>query len=277
MNRIDLGGHSGCGIFLVENDDGTVFVRKISKNSEYNKRLEAQCRKQAAFHGDKIKTPKILNTGVNENGLFYFDMEYIQGITLAEYIRNMEIGRIHGLVDDLMSYIENVDKKDCRNNANEVFSIKLNDLHHKLAGKSEIVDHALDLLINHDWSAFQPSSCHGDLTLENIIVRNEELYFIDFLDSFYDSYLMDMGTLMQDIQTMWSYRKDKKTDMNLILRLIVCRDLLLDAIREKDSSLVQEVYFSLLQKLIRILPYTTDEKTYSFLQEKIAIVSQEVE
>lgn len=275
MNSIDLGGHSGCHIFLMEPDDGINFVRKISKDQDYNPRMKAQCEKQAQFKNGKIKAPKVLSSGMTEEGLFYFDMEYIQGITLAEYIRSMEIGKIRGLVDAL---VENIDMGcvDVPNQANDIFLKKLSALNTKLSGKDAVIDEALALLMAHDWSKFHPSFCHGDMTLENIIVKNDELYFIDFLDSFYDSYLMDFGTLLQDIQVMWSYRKDQNVDMNLILRLMVFRDLLMDAIREKDEKMVREVYFALLQKLVRILPYTKDELTWNFLLQKIALVNKEV-
>lgn len=275
MNCIDLGGHSGCKIFLMEFDDGRNFVRKISKDKDYNSRLQVQCDKQKKYIGSKIKAPKVFRSGMTEEDLFFFDMEYIQGITLAEYIRNIEIGKIKGLVDAL---VENIDKEIYfeKNEANTIFRKKFYDLQFKLAGNNMVIDEALNLLKLHDWSRFSRSFCHGDMTLENIIVRNDQLYFIDFLDSFYDSFLMDLGTLLQDVQVMWSYRKDKNVDMNLILRLIVFRDLLLDSICKKDESLVKEMYFALLQKLVRILPYTNDNITWNFLIEKIKLVIKEV-
>ena len=49
MNCYNLGGHSGCQIHLIEDDDGNVFVRKVSKDEAYNKRLEIQCEKQKDF------------------------------------------------------------------------------------------------------------------------------------------------------------------------------------------------------------------------------------
>ena len=38
MKSYNLGGHSGCKIFLMENEEGPIFVRKISKDKEYNER-----------------------------------------------------------------------------------------------------------------------------------------------------------------------------------------------------------------------------------------------
>ena len=64
--------------------------------------------------------------------------------------------------------------------------------------------------------------------------------------------------------------------MNTVLRLIVFRDLLLLEIKKVNPAYVLEIYYSLLQKLIRIYPYTEDELTYQFLNEKTNLVLQSI-
>lgn len=277
MNSYNLGGHSGCKIYLIEPDDGAVFVRKTSKDQEYNERIKAQCEKQATFRGEPIRAPKVLNSGYTEEGLFFFDMEYIQGVTLAEYIKTMEIGKVKGLVESLVASIVPKEQAETKREeqlvVKEIFAQKLSSLRKNLKDKSNsVIEYSLDLLEAHDWSKLIPSQCHGDMTLENIIVKNDQLYFIDFLDSFYDSWFLDIGTLLQDVQLMWSYRFQQNVSMNTVLRLIVFRDLLLDEIKKVNPDYVLEVYYSLLQKLIRIYPYTKDELTYRFLDEKTSLV-----
>lgn len=281
MNCYNLGGHSGCQIFMIEEDDGNVLVRKISKDQEYNDRLRIQSEKQAAFASANIKAPQVYAQGYTEEGLFYFDMEYIQGITLAEYIKTMEIGKIRGLVDSLVSSLVPQERRlmsqEEETAVSTIFSKKITSLKNTLTDHhNPVIDQALEMLMAHDWRSLVPVSCHGDMTLENIIVKNDRLYFIDFLDSFYDSWFLDIGTLLQDIQVMWSYRFQKDVSMNTVLRLIVFRDLLLDEIRKIDSDYVLEVYYSLLQKLIRIFPYTKDRLTYQFLNEKTALVLDQI-
>lgn len=281
MNCYNLGGHSGCHIFMIEEDDGNVFVRKTSKDKSYNDRLRIQSEKQAAFTSTYIKAPKVYAHGYTEDGLFYFDMEYIQGITLAEYIKTMEIGKVKGLVETLVSSLVPRGKTEVSREQKElattIFEKKISNLHETLYGNNVVVNKALCLLERHDWSKLSPSQCHGDMTLENIIIKNDSLYFIDFLDSFYDSWFLDVGTLLQDVQVMWSYRFENEVSMNTVLRLIVFRDLLLDEIKKIDSSYVLEIYYALLQKLIRIYPYTKDELTYKFLNEKTDIVLKNIE
>ncbi len=281
MKSYNLGGHSGCKIFLMENEEGPIFVRKISKDKEYNERLKVQCEKQAFFDGGKIKAPKVYNTGTTEEGLFFFDMEYVQGITLAERIKTMEIGKVRGVVESL---VQNLVPKESikitpeeKERIVEIFQNKVVNLKKELKPhNNDIINKAICLLESHDWTKCIPSQCHGDMTLENIIVKNENLYFIDFLDSFYDSWILDIGTLLQDVQAMWSYRYDKEVNMNTVLRLMVFKDLLLDAIGEIDSQYVIETYYALLQKLIRIFPYTKDDFTYKFLNEKVSVVLKKI-
>lgn len=281
MNSYNLGGHSGCQIHLIENDDGNTFVRKISKDADYNNRLKAQSEKQAAFNGDFVKAPAVLNCGYTEDGLYFFDMEYIRGITLSEYIKTMEIGKVKGLVESLVDSL--VPKAAVayrageKPDASQIFAKKLSDLRKTLSERNNpVIERALTLLEAHDWSKLTYSQCHGDMTLENIIVKNDRLYFIDFLDSFYDSWFLDIGTLLQDVQVMWSYRFQETVSMNTVLRLIVFRDLLVDKIKSVNPEYVIEIYYSLLQKLIRIYPYTKDELTYRFLNEKTSLVIEDI-
>lgn len=281
MHITDLGGHSGCKILLCETDDNNVFVRKISSSHKYNDRLRVQAKKQKKFKSKQVKAPAILNQGETEEGLFFFDMEYISGITLAEYIKTIEIGKVRNLVETLIDDVASMERNDINIDTEAVFQEKIASLKKQLLPLSNhVVNEALILLESHLWNGIAQTSCHGDLTLENIIVKDNQLYLIDFLDSFYDSWILDIGTLLQDVQTLWSYRFEEDININTLIRLIVFRDILLDYIRDKNEEMVLEVYYSLLLKLIRIFPYTKDERTYKFLTEKtntiIDLIKQEM-
>lgn len=267
MNITDLGGHSGCKIILCEEGD-RIFVRKISNAIDYNSRLKMQAEKQDAFQSPTVKTPKIYSMGYTEDGLFYFDMEYIQGITLAEQIGRIEIGKIRGFVESLISSIITYDKQDKVDT--KPFTRKIASLKEELEKhKNANIDKALELLNIHDWSFFGQSFCHGDLTLENIIIKGDRIYLIDFLDSFYDNWLLDVGTLLQDVLTMWSYRYQETVSINTVLRLMMFQDILVDSVREKIGKKYIEIYYALLLKLVRIFPYCKDATTYQFLTDKI--------
>lgn len=269
MNTTDLGGHSGCEILLCETDDDKLFVRKIAYDINYNNRLKQQAEKQKAFYSEFVKTPKILNSGYMDKA-FYFDMEYISGITLAEYMKSIQIGKVRGLVDLIVKSI--IPVGDLTSVAEtKVFESKIASLKETLKENSSVKG-ALELLEQHSWSKFRQTFCHGDLTLENIIVKDGQLYYIDFLDSFCDSWIMDISTLMQDVQTMWAYRFEKEKNVNTLLRLMVFRDILMDRVKEMVGWDYIEVYYALLLKLIRIYPYTSDGETLCFLDEKVKAI-----
>ena len=65
MKQIELKGHSGCKIYLIIPDENKPFVRKISKNIQYNERLRSQCAKQKEYRGKSACIPEILNEDFN--------------------------------------------------------------------------------------------------------------------------------------------------------------------------------------------------------------------
>ena len=264
----DLGGHSGCKILLLE-ENNKYFVRKLSSSIAYNSRLEKQCLKQENFVGNSIKTPRVIKKGYDISGLFYYDMEYVQGITLAKYISKVDVSKIGDIVNLI---IKNIDFSINNIVDESIFKNKIIDLKNKTnVLQNKIVNNALEFLNDYNWSDFCKSSCHGDLTLENIIVKNGDLYYIDFLDSFYDSWIIDFGKLLQDTECLWSYR-NTELDTNTKLRLIIFRDILLNELNNIDKKYIKDSYMALLLCLIRIYPYTTDEETILFLNNQVSNV-----
>ena len=77
---------------------------------------------------------------------------------------------------------------------------------------------------------------------------------------------------MQDVQTMWSYRHEMTINIDTLIRLIVFKDILMDAVKNIIHDDYIEVYYALLLKLIRIYPYTKDETTLQYLDKKVKSV-----
>ena len=271
MHFRELAGHSGCRIILAE-DSGHTFIRKISRSTGYNARLEAQARKQSAFTGEYLSAPAVYSEGRTPEGLYYFDMEYISGITLAEYMKTIQACSIRSIVRALMLSMD-TSATDTHGSPQQAFTGKIRSLEAELAGSSSpAVSEALGVLSKHKWDKFTAGRCHGDLTLENIIVKDGRLYLIDFLDSFYDCWLMDAAALLQDVYAMWSYRRQVQ-DINTVIRLMIFRDIMTDIIAETTGAdFLSEVYYALLLKLLRIYPYTGDKQTLYFLDTKTAAV-----
>lgn len=261
-------GHSGCVVELYQNDK-EFFVRKSSASPEYNIRLKKQFAKQKKFVGSLfVKTPTILNYGM-QNGLFYFDMQFVRAQTLAEYIHSIRITEIADFVRCLFKslYLNN---NLNNSNAKRVFSVKIESLENKLAPFLHLKE-AFYKLKEYDWSRVYKSPCHGDLTLENIMITSDHrLYLIDFLDSFYNSWMIDLAKLFQDVVLKWSFRyqklsPDTQLRLHLIQESLTEEILIVPAGREKLST----IYHILLLNVLRIYPYVKDEVTRDFLDATV--------
>lgn len=268
MDEIKLIGHSGCKLEINE-ENGNLFVIKTSKNIDYNNRLKEQCEKQKNFKHKFFNTPNILKSGFNKDGLFSFSMEYINGLTVSEYFRSIEIGNIDDLVKNFFGIIP--DHYSFDNSAKKTFLSKLEELENKInINDNDFLDVFLKLK-EYNWSYCVSGDCHGDMTLENIILSGNKLYLIDFLDSFYDSWMIDIAKILQDVECKWSYRFDVNTDQNLEIRLLIFKQSLINKILllKDGDKILNTIYCMLLVNLLRIIPYTNDLYTNKYLKEQI--------
>lgn len=271
-----LTGHSGCNVLLMQ-DDEEIFVRKSSGKEKYNFRLKKQCKKQSNFVStQKVLAPAVTSAGY-EDGLFYFDMEFVQGKTLAEYTSSILITEISDFIRLLFKslYIESsvVNVK-----ANMIFGNKISTLENELSDVKTL-EPIFEILKNHDWSNIYKSPCHGDLTLENIIItKDKKLYLIDFLDSFYNSWMVDIAKLLQDLELKWSFRHTELSQ-NRELRLLVAKDALIEEIlkTENGEQNLNNIYHILLLNIVRIYPYATDSKTLAFLDNAVNTIKNKLD
>ena len=267
-----LKGFSGCKLDIIET--GTKkFVKKISANKNYNVRLQRQQLKQSEIILDGFNACHVYDFGT-EDGLFYFLMDYVQGKTLAEEMFDINLYKIDCLAEKLLNHAINYEKPNY--DAELIFDKKISDLHKNLFRVTRLNEIFL-MLKNFSWQYVIPSKCHGDLTLENIIVSEDNLTPIDYLDSFYDSWMLDAAKILQDADIMWSYRY-AKINSNLIVRLTVMRDLIIKKIKamHMGGELLETVYMLLLLNLIRIYPYVKDCRTENFLNAKVAYIANKI-
>lgn len=268
---VSLKGYSGCPLQLDEKD-GKWFVTKYSGGVEYNPRLKLQCEKQRRFEEtEAIKTPTVMDEGIKD-GVYFYTMEYIKGQTFADYCKTEPIDSILGKLEIVLKWIKSLREKHCcpGQSAIEAFNRKIVSISESI-GKNDYLQPYLDYLISFDWSSVPASSCHGDLTLENMILSRENIYLIDFLDSFYESWMFDVAKLMQDLELGWSYRYEKLSqEVNLKMQ-IACR-----CVDEKMKSLtdneVHTIYAILAMNILRIYPYCNDNTTRQWIYNALNVV-----
>ncbi len=265
MHIKEFTGHSGCKLNLYQKNN-LFFLRKDAGTKAYNNRLKRQYIKQKLFKIDKIKTPSVLGYGY-DNGVFYFDMEFINGITMDKYMNQIKIKEIVDLIGVLFDSFK-MNQSHIMQTTQSLFQRKIDSLSYLGRSGNPIRNAALLKLKKFDFQSVPISPCCGDLTLENIILSSSGIYVIDLLDSFCNSWMVDMAKLLQDIDLGWSYRFQKR-DYNLNLRLATAKQALLDNLYSMENGFqnVVTIYHILLLNILRIYPYTNDEATLKFLDE----------
>lgn len=261
-------GYSGCTVCLLS-DGKKTFVRKTSANHSYNARLKQQYYKQQAFiPSEFVLTPKILACHESDD-LFCFDMEFIDGRTLADWMESISTTEVVNFTR-ILFHMQDKGRLKCLNEGEKAFRTKILMLEHQLSAHKHLKK-AFDKLHKYPWNKVEYSMCHGDLTLENIIVgKDSKLYLIDFLDSFYSSWMIDIAKLLQDILLQWSFRHKERVP-NRSLRLQIAKECLTQEILSlpQGKDKLQTIYHILLLNLLRIYPYLKDEKTHIYLDNAI--------
>lgn len=199
-----LRGHSGARIVLHSNGRDS-FIRKTAANPAAGDRLRAQADKQHGFWMFGLPFPKVRAQGSDAAGTGYFDMNYIPGRTIADAVLQggtFDPAAIAKAVERLMRLF--VLSQDGILPA-ALFEDKIRGVAGAMA--SAMVQDAARMLLARDWRDMPRSPCHGDLTLENILLTSgKSIAFIDCDDAFASSWWLDFGKLFQDIDGHWCIR-----------------------------------------------------------------------
>ena len=262
-----LKGNSGCTLTILRND--TSRVRKMSYSEDYNQRLEKQLEKQCLFHDYEIRKPTVFEKGIKE-GLFYFDMEYINGNTLIDWVNLCDLDSLNQLIDQILKQICNNTVIEKRIIASELIDLKIDSLIERINDNyfKNLISVNRKVITDFDWSVIPISNCHGDLTLGNIIIgEDKSVFYIDFLDSFLDTWLIDIAKILQDSILFWSLRYDLDVlDENFNLRLDAVSSRVIDFLnRNFGNEIVGAVYRLLMLNIFRIIPYSFDDVTSKWI------------
>jgi len=252
-----LNGNSGCDLKLVSNN----VIRKTSKSADYNNRLRAQMEKQSKFNHQKIKTPKILGSGILD-GLFYYDMEFINGQKFSDYVMTSKFDTTTQMFKEVLSFIKSNDEGHMYDPTYYITN-KINEIESKIP-----IDKSIKYFIDANLGRMAPIGVsHGDLTFENIIVFNNDLYLIDFLDGYVQTPIVDISKLYQELYLGWSNRND---DVPFILSVRNHQlKKLLDNFVDDMGYDKMSVRLHIVITMLRILPYLKNTTTYYKVMNKI--------
>jgi len=273
---IHLKGQSGARLRVLTKN-GKAIVRKSSPDGQSDSRLLRQMEKQRAFNalGGQVKAPEILDSGTDEEGRFYFDMEFIAGLDGHLFLEKCSPAELRDfarkLSDHLLTinHLPSIGLPSIYKSLFEASVYKLIQIHQQHVGLSnEQAGLILDQLERvRNLEIKSQGFCHGDFTLENIMVDTRgNLVFVDFLDSAFEHPLQDIVKLSQDIHGGWFRTKGRRISGAYISYL----DEML-GVAVKNSFPCYKPVRNVLQALnfCRILPYITNEYQQIFVIDQI--------
>lgn len=274
-------GHSGATVML-HGSGARAYVRKQTGDTANNERLMRQAEKQRLLLVHGMPFPRVLGHGIGEEGLAYFDMDYAPGQTVADaVIHSATIDRA-ALKRALGNLLWLFRLREGGPLPAELFRAKIEDITRKCVGHRQTVNYINEIreartrLLAYDWSGVPESPCHGDLTLENILLtKKRDVVFIDCDDPWVSSWWLDIGKLFQDAVGHWClrdlYREPRPVQFVSALQTL---EQIADDCRElaSDSAVVSKLPQLMALNLFRCLPYMQREEDTRFVCARIRSV-----
>jgi aminoglycoside phosphotransferase (APT) family kinase protein len=277
-----LSGHSGALVVL--HSSGTdSFVRKTAARAQDSTRLAAQADKQHAFWMHGLPFPKVRAQRLGADGIASFDMNYIPGRSIADAVANGGTFDAAVLVKAVERLVWLFQSGAGGAIAPDLFESKIAQI--ARAAAATVSDRSLlsqieacgQMLRGCDWSGIPQSPCHGDLTLENILLTaGKSIAFIDCDQGFASSWWLDFGKLFQDIDGHWCIRALYGAAPVRLLGAVQKLEQLGGRLRGLAAAFDPDLPRRLPQlaalSLFRALPYARDAALMSFLCQRTARV-----
>jgi aminoglycoside phosphotransferase len=274
-----LTGHSGARVVLHSKGMDS-FVRKTAAGAANSARLKAQADKQHAFWMFGLPFPKVHSQTLDAEGVASFDMNYIPGRTFADMVANggtFDPGAVVKAVERLMRLFTTHAGGALPSG---LFEAKIADVVRSAAITAKEpallneIRNCSRLLMARDWSGIPETPCHGDLTLENILLTTgKSVAFIDCDECFASSHWLDFGKLFQDIDGHWCiralYAADTAPLLNAVQKLEQLGARFRRLAEELDADLPPRLAQLAALGLFRAIPYARSTTLVSFLCRRI--------
>jgi len=131
---------------------------------------------------------------------------------------------------------------------------------------------AINYLRQYCWEDVKIQNCHGDLTLENLIVTRDGLHMLDFQDVSIETFSQDISKLRFDLEFGWSnrYEKNKTTLLNLHEnRKKIMKIVNKVSIDNRGADFFEEVEAFEILNVLRVMPYARDIESDKILSKAL--------
>lgn len=264
-------GHSGAEVVF---HAGAGIVRKTAAMPSANARLMAQAEKQRRLFMLGLPFPRVLAERTDTKGCAQFDMQYLPGRSLADAVTQ-------AATFDPAMVVKSVERMmwlfaPAAGTAlpPQLFQGKIQAI---AAKGGEDVRQAAARLSACNWQGIPESPCHGDLTLENMLITTARtVAFIDCDQAWVSSYWLDFGKLFQDIEGHWCLRRLYASEIPQAQRVNAIQKMepLGRAFRalagRTDTVLLERLPQLAALGLLRAIPYAKDETSIAFICKRIA-------
>lgn len=237
----ELNGHSGCKVYLKQDDEGMLFVEKTGDIKRNLERLNT-------LTSLNYPVPKIYYSDENK-----IRMQYIHGLDVKNYLIHNSIKKLSEFIVSTLDSFSTTTSHE--KDYTEVYNKKIQSIeNHNLPFTKEE-------LISKLPSKLPQSVYHGDLTLENIMATKDGFYMIDAITTEYDSYIFDIAKMRQDLQCKWFLREDT---INLDVKLKNLQKKILEHYPKADNDTL------LILMLLRVLEHCErNDNNYIFVKNNI--------
>jgi hypothetical protein len=272
-NEIKILGHSGCVVEIVDNF-GDVCIRKATVDQSYIPRLNAQISKQKKFSKlfKSVGVPEVYSEYQSPR-VYFAEMQYIPALDIFSFVSVASKEDLDVFFSVIESYLEeSLSKSKLVEFPLVEITQKLESIAKSLSNKIPNAESRINkvngILRDNKFPPIPVGFCHGDLTFSNILIDPgyENIYLIDFLDSFIESPLQDIVKIKQDVVHHWSSLK-AETNVDTSRTRITFNYLnkKLDQFIADHSINVSVLSLFQVVNLMRILPYTEDTETINYL------------
>jgi hypothetical protein len=258
LNKIEA-GLSGCILEIRPNN----IIRKRASNYSYGVRLQKQAEKQELFYElnlPNLKTPKVIQM-LNEE-VFAFDMEYIPAAGFFDFFKAATPDNVDSVLETLFTFLDHSLEISTKSNCNTALIEKLINLN-QYSEYKDLIRNLLSYCEN-NVLIIPKNFCHGDLNMSNMLFKNNNVYFIDFLDSYLESSIIDLVKLKQDLVHFWNM---KITDQEK-LRIKIIFEYIWSKIYRKYQNHIDHPSFKIIEcvNFLRIEPYLQNNKQRNILE-----------
>ncbi len=270
-------GHSGATVTLHGNGM-RAYVRKQAGDVANNDRLMRQAEKQRLLSVHGVPVPCVLGHGLGDEGFAYFDMEYVPGRTVADAVIHSAPVDGPAMMHALSNLLWLLRMSEGSPLPEDLFRTKIEDITRKCAAHSQTVDFMADIseahmrLLTCDWTGIPQSPCHGDLTLENILLTKRGIVFIDCDDPWISSWWLDIAKLFQDATGHWCLRNlYRASEPAQFINALQKLEQIAEGCRKlaSDSAILSRLPQLIALNLFRCLPYVRCKEDAGFVCRRI--------